>query len=191
MLYIVYKTTNLVNGKFYIGVHKQKESQREFDGYYGSGKILWQAIEKYGKDNFKRVTLFHSLTHEQAYQKEYELLKQLSKVYCYNIHEGGHGGFEVNGRQPCQKGVNNSQASKQYYLDPDDIMARPRAFIPGLEPSGWIPSLPLKAARGAYTLKLSRELKKGTQLSAGFLSMLQHQYFSSLALPGLIRFPAE
>jgi hypothetical protein len=45
--HIVYKTTNLVNERFYIGVHKQEGI--EFDGYLGSGKALQNAINKYGK----------------------------------------------------------------------------------------------------------------------------------------------
>lgn len=36
MEYIVYKTTNLVNNKIYIGVHKAK-GEDKFGGYYGCG----------------------------------------------------------------------------------------------------------------------------------------------------------
>lgn len=44
----IYKTTNLINGKIYVGQHKGK-----FDrGYVGSGKILKLALTKYGKQNF-------------------------------------------------------------------------------------------------------------------------------------------
>ena len=45
----IYKTTNLINGKIYIG----KRQKQEFDKYYlGSGIYLKKAIEKYGKENF-------------------------------------------------------------------------------------------------------------------------------------------
>ena len=49
---IVYKTSNLVNRKIYIG----KDSKNN-ETYYGSGKILNFAIKKYGKKNFKNETL--------------------------------------------------------------------------------------------------------------------------------------
>ena len=55
-MFIVYKTSNLINNHYYIGVHKQ--SGTSFDGYYGSGVGLKRAIEKYGKKNFVRETLF-------------------------------------------------------------------------------------------------------------------------------------
>ena len=51
MQYIVYKTVNIENGNFYIGVHKQY--CEGFDGYLGSGTGLKRAIKKYGKENFK------------------------------------------------------------------------------------------------------------------------------------------
>ena len=46
----IYKTTNLINGKIYIGQHKSNL----FDSQYkGSGVILRKAFAKYGKENFK------------------------------------------------------------------------------------------------------------------------------------------
>ena len=47
----IYITTNLLNGKKYIGKHKSSEF--EFDKYYGSGKYIKAAIKKYGLENFK------------------------------------------------------------------------------------------------------------------------------------------
>ncbi len=47
--YILYETTNLVNGKKYRGIHKTEKLD---DGYLGSGYALLLSVEKYGKENF-------------------------------------------------------------------------------------------------------------------------------------------
>ena len=48
----VYKTTNLINGKIYIGISKKKSTDSL--SYLGSGKALKRALIKYGKINFKK-----------------------------------------------------------------------------------------------------------------------------------------
>jgi len=48
MIGYIYKTTNLINGKTYIG----KRYGDFDDGYLCSGVILKQSVEKYGRDNF-------------------------------------------------------------------------------------------------------------------------------------------
>lgn len=89
---IVYCTTNLVNGKKYIGQHRCKS--KEFDGYLGSGATLSKAIDKYGKENFIRETVCES--------KDEDDLNELEKYYIeyygadksdlfYNTTEGGSG----------------------------------------------------------------------------------------------------
>jgi len=45
----IYKTTNIVNGRQYIGQHM---SELFDENYKGSGKALLEAINKYGWDNF-------------------------------------------------------------------------------------------------------------------------------------------
>ena len=62
---IIYKTTNLINGKTYVG-----KCVREDKSYYGSGKILKQAIKKYGKKNFIRETIDTASTREELNLKE-------------------------------------------------------------------------------------------------------------------------
>jgi hypothetical protein len=66
MPFIVYETTNLVNGKKYRGVHKQDDE--EFDGYLGSGRAILRAIKKHGRTNFSRTAMFVSETKEDAYE---------------------------------------------------------------------------------------------------------------------------
>ena len=91
--YLVYKTTNLVNGKIYIGKH---ETDNLDDGYLGSGNLLRRAIKKYGEENFKREILFECSTREEMNAKEAELVNEefLKRDDVYNIKLGGNGGFD-------------------------------------------------------------------------------------------------
>lgn len=50
----VYQTTNLVNGKTYIGAHSTNDP---WDSYLGSGKLMRKAITKYGRDAFTKKVL--------------------------------------------------------------------------------------------------------------------------------------
>jgi len=91
-IYIVYKTTNLVNGRYYIGKHKTDDIDN--DSYLGSGVVLQQAIKKYGKESFEREVIKICQTEKEAY--EYEKLAICEEVLadpkCYNLKGGGVGG---------------------------------------------------------------------------------------------------
>jgi hypothetical protein len=107
MFYIVYKTINLVNNKFYIGKHRQNIDPHQFDGYYGSGSQIINAVKKYGKDNFIRETLFVFENETECLLKEEETVApHLGKSYCYNMRSGGIGGFEhINNNPELRKQV--------------------------------------------------------------------------------------
>lgn len=88
--YIVYRTVNIVNNKYYIGVHK---IVKEKDSYLGSGKYLNMSIKKYGRENFYRETLYSFNNSREAFEKEREVLSiKLKDPLCMNIAIGGEGG---------------------------------------------------------------------------------------------------
>lgn len=92
MFYTVYKITNRVNNKVYIGKHRTKDLN---DKYMGSGKLIYSAIKKYGKDNFTKEILFVYDNEQEMNSKEKELVNEefVKSKQSYNISLGGKGGF--------------------------------------------------------------------------------------------------
>lgn len=92
-IYTVYKTTNLINNKIYIGVHATSNIN---DSYLGSGIAIKSAIQKYGKNNFKKEVLFECDTKDDAYLKESTIVNEdyINREDTYNLCLGGVGGYK-------------------------------------------------------------------------------------------------
>lgn len=92
MLYFVYETTNLSSGKIYVGAHA---TNIEDDGYLGSGKLLTQAIKKYGRENFKRKVLSYHETWDDALRAERVIVDEqfVLRDDTYNLKLGGEGSW--------------------------------------------------------------------------------------------------
>lgn len=88
MYYTVYKVTNNLNGKFYIGAHKTVNIE---DGYMGSGNLIKRAIAKYGIENFTKEILAECSSVDEMFETERRLVEV--SVHTYNLKEGGHGGW--------------------------------------------------------------------------------------------------
>ena len=94
--YYTYKTTNLINGKFYIGKHQTDDLN---DDYMGSGNLLKRAIKKYGQKNFQTEII-------EVYDTEWKM-NVAEKILVvpdietnYNLNQGGNGGFSfINSNQ--------------------------------------------------------------------------------------------
>lgn len=85
----VYITTNLINGKKYLGKHNGKNTR-----YLGSGKLLTDAIKKYGKENFKLEVVKECDSEHEAYllEKELSILWDVvNNENWYNLKVGGEG----------------------------------------------------------------------------------------------------
>jgi hypothetical protein len=96
MFYTVYKVTNLINGKIYVGLHITKNLD---DDYLGSGKQIKAAIKKYGCENFKREYIKICETPEEMYNLEAEIVNEefVKNSNTYNMKTGGTGSwFHIN-----------------------------------------------------------------------------------------------
>ena len=93
MYYTVYKITNLIDNKIYIGVHITSNLN---DDYMGSGKILIRSVKKYGIQNFKKEILFIFDSPKDMFEKESEIVNEefVKRPDTYNIKCGGHGGWD-------------------------------------------------------------------------------------------------
>jgi hypothetical protein len=91
MKHLIYKTTNNLNSRFYIGMHS---TSNEDDGYLGSGKRIKAEIKKYGHDNFTREILFRELSRKELEDREAQVVNEelLADPLCLNLKNGGEGG---------------------------------------------------------------------------------------------------
>lgn len=90
----IYITTNLINGKKYIG-QKKIDSGYRWNTYLGSGKLLLKAIDKYGGENFRRKIVDISKCEDELNTKEKEWIKRFDAVKSedyYNLIDGGISG---------------------------------------------------------------------------------------------------
>ena len=88
----IYKITNRLNGKFYIGMHSTDNLD---DGYFGSGTYITRSVNKHGKENHDFEILEHYFSREDLAAREKELItvQLLEDDQCMNLREGGNGGW--------------------------------------------------------------------------------------------------
>lgn len=91
----IYKTTNMVNGKIYIG-----KRRGEFDDtYLGSGRYLNNSINKYGRDQFsvEVIDTCDSLSDQNSKERYWIAYYRATDATMYNISDGGDGGDTFSG----------------------------------------------------------------------------------------------
>jgi len=120
--HFLYKTTNIVTSKYYIGVHTTSNID---DGYLGSGVVIKRSIAKYGVNNHVRECIQFFDTREECLAAEKEFITEslLSDSMCMNLRQGGRGGFTA--AQQRLNNVKSQQKQKQLReTDPDWMQHR-------------------------------------------------------------------
>ena len=121
-VHYVYRITNLINNKFYIGKHSHCLSNK-YDDYMGGCKIV-KAIEKYGKESFKKEIISYYKTSSCALIGEGIILTKdiANQDNCYNLKAGGEGGSAAGRklkdetiikRTKSQKGLKRSEETRK------------------------------------------------------------------------------
>lgn len=143
MKYKVYKITNIINGKLYIGITKERYLKHRFWAHANksrsAGAYLHWSIKKYGKKNFTMDLLYEYESIDECKLKEIELISTLKlNKHRYptgigmNLTDGGDGSYGCKHKLESIKkmsGINNhnyglvglanptSKPIKQYSLD--------------------------------------------------------------------------
>lgn len=120
----VYKITNTINGKIYIGKHSTDDIE---DGYMGSGIRVKQAYQKYGLECFSKEIIQFYTSEEELNQGEIYWIAQFNSTapeIGYNLTYGGDGGTpteearrkiseSLKGRRAWNKGKQMSEEQKR------------------------------------------------------------------------------
>lgn len=113
----VYCHTNKINGKRYIGITQNKPNRRWQNGYgyKDRNSHFYNAIKKYGWENFEHIILEENLTRKEASEKEkyyIRLYNTNNENYGYNITSGGDNNFTRNKLTEEQR-INISNKTKE------------------------------------------------------------------------------
>lgn len=108
MIHYIYKITNVINGKGYIGKHSTNNIN---DGYFGSGVALKKAISKYGRENFNKEILCYCQSEDELNNMEMrKILQHGTYGVGYNLTKGGEGKL---GYKPSLESIKRASKSRR------------------------------------------------------------------------------
>ena len=111
-MYYIYRITNLINGKTYIGQHKYKDLN---DNYMGSGVYLTKAKKKYGIENFTKEILEFDIPNVDLandWEQMYILFERAKGKAEYNIADGGQGNLGLHHSEETKRKLSKANKGK-------------------------------------------------------------------------------
>jgi len=138
MNYIVYKITNVANGKIYIGMTRKSTTQR-LQGHIKESKsstkrALCKAIQKHGEENFKIEVLkeFDSKSNCEQFEDEMILqLKSMDPAVGYNMIRGGHFSSGMSGKKHSDDTIKHFSKLRKGKKRPEHQKAMKKAYADG------------------------------------------------------------
>ncbi len=153
----IYKITNMLNGKAYVGV-TTKTIQERFDAHLNRAvkerSAIQKALKKYGKENFEIIEIDTAISEQELFEKEKFWIAHFNTFSKngYNLTEGG-GGI-----------VNMSQEMR-------DRISKKKKGVPCLKQRGKTIS---KEQRISISRTLGASQVKGTNLTTGEIILLDY-----------------
>lgn len=102
MISLIYKITNNINGKIYIGKYRRNPNVKnflKFENYWGSGTYIKRAIKKHGRENFtKEIIVRGDFNKKELCDLEIYYIKKYDATnpeVGYNLTIGGDGGTSI------------------------------------------------------------------------------------------------
>lgn len=122
-IFCVYKITNLINNKLYIGITKREPQIRFREHFSHKNELLYKAKEKYGKENFSLEIIEKDIHENDIDIKERYYIKLYNSLTPngYNLSIGGmsHKSVSDEGKQKlkeCNLGINNPKCNKNILM---------------------------------------------------------------------------
>jgi|688.fasta_scaffold191069_1 hypothetical protein len=112
----LYKITCIKTQRFYIGIHSTDNLN---DGYFGSGKRLWNSINFHGKENHTKEILEFFSSRKILLEKEKEVVNRelLSDSLCMNLVVGGESGGFINAQHFSNFQSKGSVIGKHIFIE--------------------------------------------------------------------------
>jgi hypothetical protein len=103
-----YKITNLINGKYYYGIHSTDNLD---DGYMGGGTLVRRAQKKYGIENFKKeiIKQFSTRNELSDYEQKIVTIELIESEECYNVRTGGNSEQVYNNEHRIRRSLKNTE----------------------------------------------------------------------------------
>lgn len=169
--YLIYQITNNLNNKIYIGKHKTDNLD---DDYFGSGKHLIYAQQKYGLENFTKTILFYC-----ANEEEMNLLEKsvVTPEFCaredvYNMMEGGFGGWDY-----VNQSGKNILTKELYSKGGKNVQKKIREKF-GISFTAYIYSKMSDDEKKKYSQKISKSRKEFNRMHPGYFAKENNPMFN-------------